>query len=68
MSQSLHGERQEWMWRSALNFFNNGWFLKMDRLTNHEEHGDAQSFLKIIMNSFPVPFVIYVVKLLGVLT
>jgi hypothetical protein len=32
------------MWRSALNFFNNGWFPKMDRLPNHEVHKDAQSF------------------------
>ena len=51
-----------------MNFFNNGWFLEMDRLTNHEEHEDARRFLKIIMNSFFVPFVTFVVKLFGMLT
>jgi hypothetical protein len=47
------------MWRSALYFFNNGWFPKMERLPNHEVHKD---FL-IIVNSFFVPFVNFVVKL-----
>jgi len=37
--------------------------IMMDQLPNHEEHEDAQRLLKIIMNSFFVLFVNFVVKL-----